>query len=573
MKNKIFTLLLCLCFTGLLKAQLNPGDIMCIGFNADGKDDVAYVTLVPIPASTTLYVTDNEWTGTAFNTGEGTLSWASGAAAIPAGTVLLFSNLSDTMGLRSANIGTLTPATATGVANFGVSNESVFLFEGTSGTAPTKLLNVAMNGLVPASAGTLMGSGLVENFSAQLFLAGVDIAGYRGVRTGLDKASYITAINDFATNWGSQDSAGDQHLDGRFPDVPFNSAIFTISTSDLTPPAALSGTLSNATTLVVKLTEKVTKTSAETLANYSITPSITLTSAVYDSVRLEVTLTGNSFVSGRAYTLTVNNLRDNSNNLQTVASVFRNIIFNNYTGTGLMFSEFMYQVSTTADSVEFLEIYNQTSAPIAIGGLSFTAGITGSLPEFSIPARTAVCVAADTGAFRRFYGVSAVAQWATGQFLSNAGELVSLSNTAGGLLDSVRYDDVAPWPTAAAGLGASLELISASLDNALSTSWRASVTNTGKVFGVNMIFASPNSFSTTRVDEITEKDNFTIAPTLVTGETLYFNREVSGSVLDVNGQEVLKFVNKSALEVGALKSGIHFVRSTGGGVRKFVVQH
>jgi hypothetical protein len=42
------------------------------------------------------------------------------------------------------------------------------------------------------------------------------------------------------------------------------------------------------------------------------------------------------------------------------------------------------------------------------------------------------------------------------------------------LVDTVNYDDTAPWPTEPDGNGPTLELINPGLDNALAQSWKAS---------------------------------------------------------------------------------------------------
>jgi hypothetical protein len=58
--------------------------------------------------------------------------------------------------------------------------------------------------------------------------------------------------------------------------------------------------------------------------------------------------------------------------------------------------------------------------------------------------------------------------------LAGGGELIRLYNETGTLVDTVNYDDVAPWPTRPDGQGATLELISPDLDNALGQNWKAS---------------------------------------------------------------------------------------------------
>ena len=53
-------------------------------------------------------------------------------------------------------------------------------------------------------------------------------------------------------------------------------------------------------------------------------------------------------------------------------------------------------------------------------------------------------------------------------------ELLRLFNAQAQLVDSVRYDDQPPWPTALDGQGASLALVNLLLDNAQARLWSAS---------------------------------------------------------------------------------------------------
>jgi hypothetical protein len=55
--------------------------------------------------------------------------------------------------------------------------------------------------------------------------------------------------------------------------------------------------------------------------------------------------------------------------------------------------------------------------------------------------------------------------------LSGSGELVRLYDSNGTLIDSLIFDDEAPWPTAADGQGGTLELIDPSSDNTLGANW------------------------------------------------------------------------------------------------------
>ena len=74
---------------GSLGGALLPGDIAIIGYQSDGGDgEIRFVTLYDMPA-TSIQFTDRGWlSSNVFRSGEGTLTWTSDAAFIPAGTVV-----------------------------------------------------------------------------------------------------------------------------------------------------------------------------------------------------------------------------------------------------------------------------------------------------------------------------------------------------------------------------------------------------------------------------------------------------------------------------------------------------
>jgi hypothetical protein len=492
-KKSIYLILFC-CFMARFAAaqQLNAGDLMCVGFNADGNDDMAFVALATIPANTTIYFRDDEWDGTVFNTGESAWSWNSGTTPIAAGTIIRFTNFGLPSG--SANIGTLTAAIST---NFGVAagGDAVFVYQGSDVNTPTRFISVVSNGVPATDFVSLAGTGLTEGTTAQVFSpAALDIAAYKGARSGLDRSGYIAAINNMA-NWDTQDGSGDQSIDGITPDVPFSLTPFVFGAGDVTPPSVLSATLETASQIKLVFSENITRTSANATANYSFSPTLVLNSIVFDSVAKTAILNIGSMAIGTRYTLTVNGLVDLASNKQTTPSVFNSLYLNNYVGQDLVITEIMYNPGTNGDTLEFIEIYNKSNAAIPIGGLKFTEGLLGTIPELSLGSQKAVCLALDSAAFRRFYGVSAIGQWNAGEALSNGGEKLTITNTFGGIVDSLTFDDVAPWPIEPDGTGPSLEIITVAVDNALPSNWRKSPTSTGKMFAAQTIFASPNALS------------------------------------------------------------------------------
>jgi hypothetical protein len=104
---------------------------------------------------------------------------------------------------------------------------------------------------------------------------------------------------------------------------------------------------------------------------------------------------------------------------------------------------------------EFIELKNVSAAPLDLSGVRFCSGISYSFPVMTIlePGKFVV-LASDQSRFAERYGFSAFGQY--DGFLDNAGERLALVNADNDTLLSIRYNDKAPWPTAADGEGYSL---------------------------------------------------------------------------------------------------------------------
>lgn len=228
MKLKI-TLCLLIGFTGLGHAQLTaPGDIAFVGFNADGNDDIAFVTFKDIPANTDIYFCDSEWNGSAFGTDEGDFTWSSGNAVIPAGTVISINNLSSGIG---ASVGNISHDNAGGLSN---DEEAIFAFLGTGPRMVTTMLAGIANS---ANAfGSLSNTGLSAGATAIVLPEGTDIANYSGPRTGLNQSNYLAQLND-PVQWQSENASGNDNNNGAAPDLPFNATPFQISGGTVVLPS------------------------------------------------------------------------------------------------------------------------------------------------------------------------------------------------------------------------------------------------------------------------------------------------------------------------------------------------
>ncbi|MEQ8905305.1 hypothetical protein [Ekhidna sp.] len=135
-----------------LSAQLTAGDIMFVGYNADGNDGFSILALVDIPANSTIYFTDNEWNGSpiggggAFNNlNEGEITWSTGGAIITAGTVV---NFLETKSAANPGYGS-SVGTISGTIDLNASNEVLYAFQGTNDSTPTTFLSaIAMMDLI-----------------------------------------------------------------------------------------------------------------------------------------------------------------------------------------------------------------------------------------------------------------------------------------------------------------------------------------------------------------------------------------------------------------------------------------
>lgn len=206
---------------------LAAGDIAFTALNTDGDDNLAFVALKTIAAGSTIFFQDNEWTGSAFNSGEAAFAWTANGT-IAAGTVVTIDAI-NTPAPTSA-LGTIQYVDATNTG-FAAGGEIVYAFTGTSATAPTAFLAaIATDGFeIPADSATLAGTGLTAGVNAVGFSGGLDIVEYTGSRSNQTSFADYTAALANGANFTTQNAGGDQGIDGVTPDVPFNATAFTLA--------------------------------------------------------------------------------------------------------------------------------------------------------------------------------------------------------------------------------------------------------------------------------------------------------------------------------------------------------
>jgi hypothetical protein len=152
--------------------------------------------------------------------------------------------------------------------------------------------------------------------------------------------------------------------------------------------------------------------------------------------------------------------------------------------------------------------------------------------------------------------------------LAGGGELIRIYNNTGTLVDTVHYDDVAPWPTRPDGQGATLELIAPVLHNALGQNWKASgitthgTPGTGNSVNVGLqeLVASekpsltiyPNPFrntATLKINTLADIDDGTLEIFTLSGQKVQQTEHIRSSQVELNrkgllpGCYFLKFTN------------------------------
>lgn len=136
----------------------------------------------------------------------------------------------------------------------------------------------------------------------------------------------------------------------------------------------------------------------------------------------------------------------------------------------IVITEIMYNPPESGtDSLEYLELYNNGTEAVNMEGYTFSSGVNYTFPALTFNPGEFLLVSVDSVAIMNTFGKTA-RQWTSGA-LSNSGEAVALKDNYGFLIDSLTFDDAAPWDTLADGWGYSLVLCDPNLDNTLGENW------------------------------------------------------------------------------------------------------
>ncbi len=517
-----------LALTCLLKAGLQTGDIVFVGFNTDGDDNFAIAAFDSIPANTTIYFCDSEWDGTGFGDDENDITWTSPITTIPAGTIISFDNIDGTI--------TVSEGTVTGGTGLSKNGDALFAYLGTDIRQPTEFLAAITN--VSTGFGDLDGTGLRSGFTAIMLTETADIAEYAGSRSGLDTNGYFALLNDM-NNWNIQDTDGDDQNDGTTPDLPFNTTAFTFSATDISAPYVTGVKVISSTSVKVYFSEALADTSATNTSNYVFNPTILVSSVSYDAVSQSTTVSHAGLSAGVSTVLNVSGMTDVAGNTNA-QSYQSESFYMNESQPELMISEIMYNAPVSFDDdVEFIEIINVGSETASLGGIVVKdeSNFAYTFPEMSLDSGKMVLLATNKEVADTFYNVTFIDMVSgSGNMLGNGGELLQILNTNGDTIFSVEYDDASPWDETADGNGPSLELLNPAKDANEAGSWKASSTFLKNSEGID-IFASPGSFTVVETPSISFEEEYTFV--YESAESVSVNIIISDSYPDLSSADIM----------------------------------
>jgi hypothetical protein len=242
----------------------------------------------------------------------------------------------------------------------------------------------------------------------------------------------------------------------------------------------------------------------------------------------------------------------------------------------LIISEINYNgPESGTDTSEFIEFVNAGMSTVNLDGYLFSQGVTHTFSiEDSIMPGQYFVIAYDSSAFRNRYGIDADAVWSAGG-LSNGGEDITIVDNFGRTIDSVDFDDNAPWPAGSAaggpdGGGASIELLDSTTNNNDGVNWAAT---TNLYVGVTVngfpVYGTPGSGPI--LVSINEKSNdelgLSIYPNPTSGLITIYNKAIKENtniqVISMDGRIIKEELTNQpsiTIDMSEFSNGVYFIR-------------
>ena len=211
---------------------------------------------------------------------------------------------------------------------------------------------------------------------------------------------------------------------------------------DLVAPTIESISASSSTEILVTFSEEVSATTAEDEANYSLSPSVTISLAEIQSDPTQVLLTmGQSLANGTTYQLSIQNVEDLSGNAlaSTYQESFRYIVFSTPAFRDVVINEFHPAPgSNSLPNAEYIELFNTTNDSyfqLENWSLEDQSGGMATFPKDTLGPGEYLLIAADTSLFYQYVKRMQVSI----PSLNNSGDALFLKDGSDQDIDSIVY--------------------------------------------------------------------------------------------------------------------------------------
>ncbi len=144
----------------------------------------------------------------------------------------------------------------------------------------------------------------------------------------------------------------------------------------------------------------------------------------------------------------------------------------------VILSELQYHPSSSADSGDWFELYNPGTEPVDLTGWILrdaTDSNVAVVPGGVVAPGGYAVLCQDALRFQRAFPTGPIPMGEFGFGLGNGGDTVRIHAPDGTLMLSLTYDDAAPWPVEADGLGYTLQLKNTDSYSGQPAAWKASV--------------------------------------------------------------------------------------------------
>ncbi|MEO1254109.1 MAG: lamin tail domain-containing protein, partial [Bacteroidota bacterium] len=240
------------------------------------------------------------------------------------------------------------------------------------------------------------------------------------------------------------------HTQARRMDYFFDDFTLTVTPiPDTTPPTIEFVTPVSATEVDIQFSENVDEVSSENVANYAINNGINISDAVRDLTDNSIVhLTTSSLTNGQDYTITINNIEDQSNNVieSNTSEEFRYIVLEEAIVGDIVVNEFMTDPNPPVGlpEAEFIELFNTSDKFIDMNEWTIDDVNNESAPfpeyVFAPDSYLILCSIGDVSLFEPFGNVLGVSSFPD---LTISNNVISLKNDTDIELYSISYSQSA----------------------------------------------------------------------------------------------------------------------------------